>query len=116
MADPSRATYVESAPPAREWRPWTLWLPCVLALLWSLFLIFADFLAAVFANFTDSAPPNESWVDPTIIGHCILAGASVVALVVGLRNPARRRAAIITAWVIIPVGLGWLALMPRVLG
>jgi hypothetical protein len=108
--------YVEAASPARTWRPWTLWLPCILALLWSGFLIFADVVAALLGAFTDSAPPQEGWVDPAIIGHCVLAGASVLALVTGLRFPARRRAATITAWLIIPVGLGWLVLIPRLLG
>jgi hypothetical protein len=32
---------------------------------------------------------------------------------VGLRSPSRRRAAAVTAWMIIPVGLGWLVLIGR---
>jgi len=32
------------------------------------------------------------------------------------RFPARRRAAAITAWMIIPAGLGWLVLTARLLG
>jgi len=26
--------FVEVTPAARSWRPWTIWLPCLLALLW----------------------------------------------------------------------------------
>ena len=108
--------YVEVTPPARKWHPWTIWVPCVLAFFWSGFLIFADIVVALASNLSDTAPPREGWVYPAIIGNCVLAGASVLALVTGLRFPARRRAAAITAWLIIPVGLGWLVLIPRLLG
>ena len=108
--------YVEVTPPARNWHPRTIWVPCVLAFFWSGFLIFADIVVALASNMSDTAPPREGWVYPAIIGNCVLAGASVLALVTGLRFPARRRAAAITAWLIIPVGLGWLVLIPRLLG
>jgi hypothetical protein len=89
----------------------------VLAFLWSGLLILAEVFVALMSNFTDSGPPPpQGWVDPAIIGHLVLAGASVVALIIGLEYPARRRAAAITAWVIIPVGLGWLVLTVRLLG
>ena len=106
---------VELPPAAPIWRPWTIWLPCVLVLLWSGLLIFTDFIAGLLSNLNDSAPPRVGWVYPAMIGHCVLAGAGVLALVVGLRVPARRRAAAITAWMIIPVGLGWLVLTARLL-
>ena len=80
------------------------------------FLIFADIVVALAGNLSDTAPPREGWVYPAIIGQCVLAGASVLALVTGLRFPARRRVAAITAWMIIPVGLGWLVLTSRLLG
>jgi hypothetical protein len=102
--------YVDATPPAR-----TIWLPCVLAFLWSIFLIFVDIVLDLLSNFTDSAPPPQGWVDPAIYGHCVLAGASVVALIVGLKRPSRRRAAAITAWLIIPVGFAWLVLAMRLL-
>ena len=103
--------HVEGSPAAR-----TIWLPCVLAFLWSGFLIFAEVVLALLSNLSDTAPPRQSWVYPAVIGHCVLAGASVLALVTGLRLPSRRRAAAITAWMIIPVGLGWLVLTSRLLG
>jgi len=108
--------YVEATPPARQWHPWTIWLPCVLAFLWSGFLILADIVVALASNLSDTAPPRQGWVYPAIMGQCVLAGTSVLALVTGLRFPARRRAAAIAAWMIIPVGLGWLVLIPRLLG
>lgn len=108
--------YVEAMPPAREKRLPAIWLPCVLAFLWTGFLIFAEVVLALLSNLTDSAPPREGWIYPAVIGHCVLAVACVLALVTGLRSPDRRRAAAITAWVIIPVGLGWFVLIPRLLG
>ena len=108
--------YVEATTTARTWRPWTIWLPCVLALLWSGFLILGEILVVLLSNLTDSGPPPpEGWVYPAVIGHCILAGASVLALVTGLRHPSRRRAAAITAWMIIPVGYGWFVLASHLL-
>ena len=117
MVPAVHTAYVEATPAARTWRPWTIWLPCVLAFLWSLFLIFLEIVAVLLSNFTDSGPPPPAgWIYPAVIGHCVLAVASVLALVTGLRVPSRRRAAAITAWIIIPVGLGWLLLTSRLLG
>jgi hypothetical protein len=109
--------YVEATTTARTWHPWTIWLPCVLAFLWSGFLIFGEVFVVLVSNLADSGPPPpEGWIYPAVMGHCILAGASVLALVTGLRHPSRRRAAAITAWMIIPVGLAWAVLTSRLLG
>ena len=108
--------YVEAPPAARIWRPWTIWLPCVMAFFWSGFLIFLDVVFTLASLLNDNAEPQTGWVYPAVIGQCVLAGASVVALLVGLRSPSRRRAAAITAWMIIPVALGWLVLTGRLLG
>lgn len=107
---------MEVTPAGRMRRPRTIWLPCVLAFLGSGFLIFIDVVLSLLSNLTDSAPRPQGWVYPAIIGHCVLAGISVLALVIGLRSPARRRVAVITAWMVIPVGLGWLVLTTRLLG
>jgi len=107
--------FVEVTPAARSWRPWTIWLPCVLALLWCGLLIFIEIIVGLLSNLSDTAPARTGWVGPAIVGHCVLAGAGVVALVTGLRSPSRRPAAAVTAWVIIPVGLGWLVLTSRLL-
>jgi hypothetical protein len=110
------ADYVEAPPAARIWRPWTIWLPCVLAFLWSGFLVFSDVIVALASLLNDNAEPQTGWVYPAVIGQCVLAAASVFALRVGLKSPARRRAAAITAWMIIPLGFGWLVLTGRLLG
>ena len=107
---------MDVTPAGRMRRPWSIWLPCVLAFLWSVFLIFIDVVLSLLSNLTDSAPPPQGWVYPAIIGHLVLAGVSVIALVTGLRVPSRRRAAAIAAWVVIPAGLGWLVLCIRLLG
>jgi hypothetical protein len=88
----------------------------VLAFLWSGFLIYGDVIVTLASLLNDNAEPHTGWVYPAVIGHCVLAGASVLALRVGLRSPSRRRAAVIAAWMIIPVGLAWLALTARLLG
>jgi len=79
-------------------------------------MIFGDVVVTLASLLSDNTEPHTGWVYPALIGHCLLAGASVLALRVGLRSPSRRRVAAITAWMIIPVGLGWLALTARLLG
>jgi hypothetical protein len=113
---PVHTDHVEAPPAAQIWRPWTIWLPCVLAFLWSGFLIYGDAIVTLASLLNDNVEPHTGWVYPAVIGHCVLAGASVLALRVGLRSPSRRRAAVIAAWMIIPVGLAWLALTARLLG
>lgn len=96
------------------WRPWTIWLPGVLALAWSVLLIIADGLAAVMGSWgTSDLPALLRWQRAGVIGHSILVATSAVILAVGLRYPSRRHAAAIMAWIIIPVGLGWFLLTSR---
>jgi hypothetical protein len=98
-----------AAPAARTWRPWTLWLPCVLAFIWSGLLVVADGLAGVMGSW-DTPQPGLGWVKAGMIGHCVLAAASVLILVAGLSIPSWRRIAVIAAWAIIPAGVGWVLL------
>jgi hypothetical protein len=100
---------VKVTPAARAgeaWRPWTIWLPCVLAFLWSGLLIVADDFASLMGSW-DTPQRGLGWITAARIGHSVLAAASVLALVIGLSFPSWRRAAAITAWMIIPIGLGW---------
>jgi hypothetical protein len=91
------------------WSAWTLWLPCVLAFIWSGLLVVADGFAGVMGSW-DSPQPGLGWVTAGMIGHCALAVAGVLALAAGLAFPSWRRAAVITAWAIIPAGVGWVLL------
>jgi len=77
----------------------------LLAILWSGLLTLFDFAEVLMSNFTSQ--PGTAWVNVGFIGQCVLAAASIVLLVTGLRRPSWRKAAAITAWVIIPAGIGW---------
>src|SRR6266851_10225651 len=88
-----------AARPGHTWRPWTIWPPCTLAFTASGLLVVADELAMVMGSW-DTPAPGLRWIKAGVIGHCALAGASVVVLGAGLRRPGWRRAAAITAWMI----------------
>lgn len=91
--------------PGVTWRPWTLWLPCVLAFLWSVLVI----VAANFAELSSCLSTCErgtGGINTVARWHWVLATVSVLVLVTGLRFPSWRRTAVITAWIIIPVELG----------
>jgi len=105
----------EAAASGGPWRPWTIVLPGVLALFWSALLILADGATAIMASW-DTPAPGSRWVTAGLAGHCLLGAASVTALALGLVIPARRRIAAISAWLIIPAGLGWLLLMGNLVG
>jgi hypothetical protein len=77
----------------------------VLALLASGLLTLFDFAEVVLGNLTSQ--PGMTWVDLGFIGQCMLTAAGVFLLVTGLRRPSWRKAAAITAWVIIPAGIAW---------
>jgi hypothetical protein len=97
---------------AVTWRQGTIWLPGTLAFAASGLLIVADGLAGVMGSW-DTPAPGLRWIKVGVIGHCILAAASVVVLGAGIRCPSRRRAAAITAWMIIPIGFAWFLLTGR---
>jgi hypothetical protein len=111
-----RTALVKAEPAARgrTWRPWTIWVPCLLALIWSGLLVVGDVFADLMGSW-DTPAPGLGWIKVAIIGHCVLAGASVVLLVTGLGFPSWRRVAAVAAWMIIPVGLGWALLTARLL-
>jgi hypothetical protein len=89
-------------------------LPCVLAFIWSVLLILADAIAGVMGSW-DTPLPGLGWIKAGIIGNCVLAAASALLLVAGLRLPSRRWATAIAAWLIIPAGFGWFLLITHLL-
>jgi hypothetical protein len=106
---------MRNKPAARSavtWRRGTIWLPGMLAFAASGLLIVADGLAGVMGSW-DTPAPGLRWIKVGVIGHCILAAASVVVLGAGLRCPSWRRAASITAWMIVPIGFAWFLLTGR---
>ena len=98
------------------WRPWTLWLPCALAFVWSglLFAVYA--VGAVLNNLETNPQPAQNWLTNALIGDGVLAGVSILLLFVGLRFPSWRQACAITAWMVIPAGLAWVVVMRSVSG
>ena len=98
-----------SGPPRGTWRPWTIWLPCALAVIWSGLLVVGDGLAAVMANW-DTPAPGMHWLGVGAAGQGVLAAGTVGVLVAGVTRPRWRRRAVITAWTVIPVAFGWFVL------
>lgn len=104
----------EDVAPRRE-RPWrirTVCVPVALALVACGIFIVAEGIAGVMGSW-DTPMPGLWWIKVGIIGHCVLAALAAIALAVALRSPPRRRAVTISAWMIIPVGFGWLVLTTR---
>ena len=94
------------------WRPWSIWLPCALAFAWSGALVAADGAAAIMGSW-DTRAPGLGWLGVGAAGQGVLAAVDVGILVAGVRQPRRRRAAVIAAWMLIPVGFAWFILTGR---
>ena len=94
------------------WRLWSLWLPCALAFAWSGLLVVADALAEVMGSW-DTPTPGLGWLGVGAAGQGVLAAVGVGILVTGVRQPRRRRAAVIAAWMLIPVAFAWFILTGR---
>ena len=94
------------------WRPWTIWLPCALAFAWSGLLVVADGYATVMGSW-DTSAPGLGWLGVGAAGQGVLAAVDVGILVAGVKWPRRRRAAVIAAWMLIPVGFAWFILTGR---
>jgi hypothetical protein len=105
---------MQTNPPAalgRPWRPWTLVLPGVLALVSAGVLAFIDVAGLVMGSW-DTPAPGLHWLRTGIVGQCVLAAIAVTALLVGANRPSLRRAAV-GAWTLIPVEFGWFLLTAR---
>ena len=87
-------------------------VPALLALVISLLLGVGDLLAGILSNLGGPAP-IETFVRIAVIGHGVLAFASAFLFGVGLASAARRRPAVLAAWAIIPLGIGWFFLWGR---
>jgi len=94
------------------WRPWSIWLPCVLAFVWSGALVVADGAAAIIGSW-DTPAPGLGWLGFGAAGQGVLAALDVGILVVGVKRPRWRRVAVIAAWTLIPVGFAWFVLTGR---
>ena len=52
----------------------------------------------------------NAWLAAGAIGQLLLAAAAVVLLLLAIRRPRFRRTAAISAWVLIPLSLAWIAI------
>jgi hypothetical protein len=98
-----------AAGPQQTWPPWAIWLPCLLAFAASGALLFTDLVAQVMGSW-DTPAPGLGWFRAAAAGHCALAAADAGLLAAGVTRPGWRRPAAITAWMIIPAGIGLLML------
>jgi len=99
---------------AKTWRRWTIVVAALLAIPVSVLLLAGDALAGVLNAAFGSGPQSAGiFVKIAMIGHGALALGGAFLLGVGLTNAARRRAATLAAWAIIPVGIGWFFLWGR---
>jgi len=93
-------------------RPWAIGVSALLALLVSLLLLVGDGLAGVLNNL--GGPQSARlWLGVAAVGHGVLALASAAAFGIGRWKPAGRHLAVLAAWAIIPVGIGWFFLCGR---
>jgi hypothetical protein len=101
-----------AAQPRKRWPLWTAAVPCGLAIVVSGLLAIADALAGVMASW-DTPAPGIGWIRVAIIGHCVLAVASVVLLGLAVRPSSHHRFEGMAAWTIILAGLAWFLLAGR---
>lgn len=96
-------------PDGGAWRAWSIWPPCALAFVWSGVLVVADGYASVMGSW-DTPAPGLGWLGVGAAGQGVLAAVDVGILVAGAKRPRRRRAAVIAAWMLIPVSFAWFIL------
>lgn len=94
------------------WRPWTIWLPGGLGLVWSGLLLLGYAAAGIMGSW-DTAVPGLHWVGVGAVGQCALAVVTIAVLTVGATRPRWRRAAAVAIWTIIAIGLAWFWLTGR---
>ena len=82
---------------------------------WSGLLIIADGLSGVMGSW-DTPAPGLGWLGVGAAGQGVLAVGTVAALVTGLRRPRSRRAAAVSAWVIVAAEVGWFELTAALVG
>ena len=98
--------------PDQAWRPWTVWLACGVAVVWSGLLVVADGFGAVMGSW-DTPAPGLGWLGGGAAGQGVLATGAVGVLVAGVTRPHWRRRAAIAAWTMIPVAFAWFVLTGR---
>ena len=107
-------TKASPGPQARPWRPWTICWPASLVSIQAFVFATAGAFAVGFglaSSCTDKFSCGDpcapcatlyGWLRANTIGQWALVAAGFLLLAFGLHRPARRRAAAITAWVLVP--------------
>ena len=93
----------------------SVWLACGIAFAGAGLLALGDAFAMVMGSW-DTPAPGLGWLRVGAAGQGVLAAGTVAVLVTGVRQPRWRRAAAITAWVIVAVEFGWFFLTGRLAG
>jgi len=96
-------------------RAWIIWLPRGIAFAGAGLLALADGYAAVMGSW-DTPAPGLGWLGVGAAGQGVLAAGTVVVLVQGLKRPRSRRAAAVSAWVIVAAEVGWFGLTAALAG
>ncbi len=105
--------------PATFWRPWLASLPAAIACVLGVVLGTAGYVAVGsrldimcrdgLGKGTYDCSALNRWLAAGATGQLLLAAAGLILLVLGIRRPARRRLAAISACALIPLSLGWIA-------
>jgi hypothetical protein len=100
-------------------RPWLAPLPAAIACALSVLLGTAGYIAVGsrldimcrdgLGKGTYDCSAMHGWLAAGAIGQLLLAVAALVLLVFGIRRPAHRRVATISAGALIPLSLAWIA-------
>lgn len=112
MLEPGTVKGTLAAPAGGTWRPWTIWLPCALAICAAGLCVVGAEIGLVMGSW-DTPMPGLWWLKAGAIGQCVLAVITAVVLGVGVQRSRWRRAAVIIAWVIIPLEFALLLLTGR---
>ena len=88
---------------------WATWLPGTAAFAGAVLLAAADLAGLVMGSW-DSPAPGLGWLKAGAIGQCGLAVAVAAVLVTAGVHPRWRRAAAVSAWVLIALEAGWFLL------
>jgi hypothetical protein len=90
------------------WRSWTIWPPCVLAFVTSVYFFLLAVVVSVNNGF-DGPTTDITGTEAALLGTAgFVAVATLTLLIVGLAQPPRRRAVAIAAWLLAAIPWLWL--------
>ncbi len=109
----------ENHQPVTFWPPWLAMLPAAMAFILCVVLATVGYFTVGsrldvmcrdgLGKGTYDCSTLNAWLAGGAIGQLLLAVAALMLLLLGIRRPARRRIAAISALGLIPLSLGWIA-------